>query len=350
MNGIRSNTSPANVDPDSQRGSPGSVAGRIQASASGLIRQAILRPSASSVTRELASSATDAGKGASGSSSANSTQSLVSSTSSHGQSSSFRDYTDSTGKSCRSESFRPQPRHMENPQHGDQFDFKDFMSQDSGSSLAGNPWGPYRGAGHISDKEKFVLQPHLSSANIQARSAIQSSFFEHSLIKGRALAKNDTDGAAVVALLSGPISLVDEEPTNFSAFDSTFTPEDKSQDLQEYTQAAAPLNQVSAMNPLDLLPNFGRIYDDTNTTGSTNLARAVSNLPKGYLHDEIQLQLHGGDLQPWVDMLNRYQDEVWGDMLPLVQEAREEAKAAKEQIPDDQPATRRLRMLLRHLE
>ena len=350
-NSSRPNTSPAGIIPDSQQGSPESgVAARIQASATGLVRQAILRPSASSATEDLASSAADAGKGGSGSSSARPSQFTVSSMSSHEPSPSFRDSTDSAGRSDGSESFRSQPQFMENAQNGDRFDFEDFMSQGSWPSSAGNPLGADRGEDLTSDKEKLVLQPHLSSANIQANSAIQSCLIDHPAPMGRVFANNETDGTAVVALLLDPTFPMDEEPIDVFAFGSESVPKNKTQSVQANIQTAAPLNHVSTITPLDLLPDFRRPENDANATRSADLRTAMLNLPEGYLYDGSQRQLNDGDIQPWLDMLNRYQDEVWGDMLPLVREAREEAKAAKEQIPHDQPATRRLRMLLKHLE
>lgn len=57
-------------------------------------------------------------------------------------------------------------------------------------------------------------------------------------------------------------------------------------------------------------------------------------------------------LQQWEGVLNRYADEVWGDLLPLVQEAKEEVEAIKidHGTGDGSPiALRRLGMILDHL-
>ena len=345
-NSTRRDTSPVNVLPKSHEESPGTIAARIQSSASGLVRQAILRPSASSVTGELASAAADAGKAAPGSSSAGPSQSTIPSVSSLGQSSSFQDSTDPTGSSGDRESFRSQPQYNKNIQYSNEFRFQDFMSQASGSSFAGTPSGLEKRKDLTFGEERLVLQPHLSSANIQARSAIQ----RNPLSKVRGPTNNDADGAAVVALLSEPELFADEAPTNFPAFDPVSITKTNIPNLQPNTEAAAPLSRVSAISPLDLLPDYKGSQEGNNKTTSTKLATTISDPPEGHMYDGSPLQSRDGELQPWLDMLNRYQDEVWGDMLPLVQEAREEAKAAKGRVPDNQPATRRLRMLLQHLK
>lgn len=57
-------------------------------------------------------------------------------------------------------------------------------------------------------------------------------------------------------------------------------------------------------------------------------------------------------LEQWEGVLNRYADEVWGDLLPLVKEARDEVETIKEDhgASDERPvALRRLGMILGHL-
>ncbi len=342
--------SPVDVTPDPQQRSAGSVARRIQASASGLLRQSLLRPSASSVTGTLASSAADANKGGSGSSSAGPSQTTLSSMFLNIQASLDHNSPDSTSKSNKWESFRSHPMYEENDGHIDTFDFGDFLSQEAGLSRPEPPERPYRGEDVVAGKETLVLRSHSSKASVQLCPAHPDSIPCQSVSKATWIPVDNTDGAAVVALLSDPDLFIDEDPINSSTFETENFANVHTKNQKVDARAATPLNQVSAINPLDLLPDFRRPRRGFNTTRSANLSAATANLPEGYMYDKSQLQLHDGDLQPWLDLLNRYQDEVWGDILPLVQEAREEAKAAKEQIPEDQPATRRLRMLLKHLE
>lgn len=53
----------------------------------------------------------------------------------------------------------------------------------------------------------------------------------------------------------------------------------------------------------------------------------------------------------WEGVLTRYSDEVWGSLLPLVQEARQEVEEIREQytIPERPTAVRRLEAILGHL-
>ena len=153
------------------------------------------------------------------------------------------------------------------------------------------------------------------------------------------LAPSSNDGAAVVALLSDPAFNIDEEPTNAWAVSKTDKGKSKlgSQLMeQQLCNSAGPLAPV---NPLDLIPNFDASWNP--------VARASS------LHDgNCSSDPAFGDIQPWTDILNRYHDEVWGDMLPLVKEAREELNSANrssEGALQDRPALRRLEMLLKHL-
>ena len=153
------------------------------------------------------------------------------------------------------------------------------------------------------------------------------------------LAPGSNDGAAVVALLSDPAFNIDEEPTNAWAVLKTDKGKAKlgSQPVEQQLYDSA--DPLAPMNPLDLIPDF-------NT--SWNPVAHASNIHYGNYSSDPAF----GDIQPWTDILNRYHDEVWGDMLPLVKEAREELKSANnspESTLHDRPALRRLGMLLKHL-
>lgn len=342
-------TSQADIAPVAQQGSAGSVVRRIQASASGLVRQSILNPSASSVTGSLASSTSNASKGGSGSSSAGPSQTTLSSIPADRQPSSVHNSTESTRELTEWESFRSQPRREESHDPINRIRFEDFMSLNSELSLSETPQWPEIG-GNVGDiEEQPVLRSHLSGNNVPSSQTLQHNISGHTASKTTGLTGSDTDGAAVVALLSDPNFCMDEDPIGSSIFgmENNFDVQPKIPEVDG--QAATPCNQVSAINPLDLLPDFKGSQNSFSTTQPTKLSAATSSLSESYIYDKSQLRLHHGDLQPWLDMLNKYQDEVWGDMLFLVQEAREEAKAATEYIPEDQPATRRLRMLLKHL-
>jgi hypothetical protein len=58
-------------------------------------------------------------------------------------------------------------------------------------------------------------------------------------------------------------------------------------------------------------------------------------------------------MNQWESVLTRYTDEVWGNLLPLVTEARKEIKASKDKqvgSSNEPPkALRRLQIVLDHL-
>ncbi|KAL6720701.1 hypothetical protein ACLMJK_002626 [Lecanora helva] len=140
------------------------------------------------------------------------------------------------------------------------------------------------------------------------------------------------DGAEVVALLSDPKFSVEDDPAN--TWDGDL---DDSENTNSFL--VSPDNQSdgsttfpahSTTHPLGLMPDFGSHHDGL-----------IGTIPEY------------GEVKPWMDILNRYHDEVWGDLLPLVREAREEvrkATASEEGTSQDRPAVRRLRMLLGQIQ
>ena len=150
---------------------------------------------------------------------------------------------------------------------------------------------------------------------------------------------NSADGEAVVALL---------ERKGFDDDNNdSVVPSDRPAETQEASKTwnRIPFNNPNAETALNarqrpvpsfgLVPNFG---DDQLAADAVNSADMT--------HE---------NLQPWLNMLDRYHDEVWGDLLPVVQQARTEIRAATQRGSRDQralqdlPAVQRLRMLLGHI-
>lgn len=146
------------------------------------------------------------------------------------------------------------------------------------------------------------------------------------------------DGQEVVALLADPTGDEDfdralEEEADF---DWGLSPGQLSQ-LEEITKELFPLqephHEVSIDNPLNLVPNL-----DENSVG--------------------QLMGHGIVLpleqwrEQWQGVLTRYTDEVWGNLLPLVEKARDEVSNVGEVTPKpgESSALRRLESILGHLQ
>lgn len=150
------------------------------------------------------------------------------------------------------------------------------------------------------------------------------------------------DGAAVVALLSDPAFMANEEPS------STLDPENDREEGRHYEQlragkgSARPIDAFHSSGPLGLIPDFAAPWNSSDTS-------SVSQ--RGVHKREHLLGSKVGGIQPWIDIRNRYHDEVWGDVLPFVQEAREEMRAANADQARLQngPAIRRLKMVLQHL-
>ncbi len=106
------------------------------------------------------------------------------------------------------------------------------------------------------------------------------------------------------------------------------------------------VNKDHGTNQYGLIPNFwNSAHDNTKNNMDDNQ------------RNEIQRDISMADeqTQPWLAIINKYQDEVWGDLLPLVYDAREEitkAKKDKDQPPKNSPvgpAVRRLQMVLKHI-
>ncbi|KAI9048061.1 hypothetical protein LZ554_007858 [Drepanopeziza brunnea f. sp. 'monogermtubi'] len=136
------------------------------------------------------------------------------------------------------------------------------------------------------------------------------------------------DGEDVVALLSKP-SAIDTPPgiEEDENYDWGLTPAQISQ-LRERTRDLLPAPEqhgnISENNALNLLPDF----------------QGQEEAREQYLND-------------WSDVLNRYADEVWGGLLPLVKEARrevEELRTDEHGIEESKTkAIRRLNAILGHL-
>ena len=172
------------------------------------------------------------------------------------------------------------------------------------------------------------------------------------------------DGAEVRMLLSDPDFMVDTRPADIMMEDSVeqtatnllgdeYSPDEKrAADRIKESLPPPPVHQrVSPDNPLNLKPEFTQptatnsaFYEDipgmTSTLGSRD---------ESYMYFVTQSEREHW-VSEWDDVLNSYTDEVWGQMLPAVKEARsqlEEVKAGSKRL--DNNAVTRLRMILGHV-
>lgn len=145
------------------------------------------------------------------------------------------------------------------------------------------------------------------------------------------------DGEAVISLLMDSNEHLPE-----SLEDDVLSPEEK-ENLRRalFGQASDPERQnVDWNHVLNFIPDYLRLeepnMDSYMDTGLSDPAEAW----------------HGWVGQ-WEDVLTRYNDEVWGDLGSLVQEARQEvqqlAQAQQDGPVPETPALRRLRAILGHL-
>lgn len=301
------------------------LTGRIGASASGLLQSSFGHSSSGSITDTLASLHAGAGKGGPASSPTNAGES----------SSPSQAFSPSGGDSASrhvsvEESFRSKQASPGISTQNGQVDFDEFTRRSEGLETDSSPSvgesSPSRhGAAHFSMQEEFNRFHAAKDESISKTTIAPSE---------QQLMSND-DGAAVVALLSDPGFSVETEPDDYVAFTASAGREQ----LLETQRTVKSADPRDLMNPLDLIPDFGGSWEPVH----------LSNRFPGHSFLESKY----GDIQPWADILNRYHDEVWGDMLPLVRQAREEVKVAKashEGSLQDRAAIRRLRMLLKHLD
>ena len=282
---------------------------RIKASASGLTRSAIAQPSAAIET--LASLPSGDSKGESSSVSSNAGESTSQRSSSQGLQSSDNEYN-----AKGPDSFRSEQHTYAGCGQNAQSEFDEFMSPSGGIPTEG---GAETGPHNIGIQK---TQGPCNDENLRDRpdpKERDQRLQQHSV---DAYACKDNDGAAVVALLSDPKFFADEEPGNY--WDAL---EDDQCQLSSEFQSG-----------------------DRTKTGQDALQTSLIDLIPDLT--EFDEHFEPSDVSAWHDIINKYHDEVWGDALPLVQEARQEFKEVA--ISNDMnlescPALRRLGMLLQHI-
>ena len=303
---------------------PAILSRRVGASASGLLQSSFGRPSPDTITESLASMNTNTSKGGA-SSSASSDEASSSS-----QAAVIRKNLPEPSSSVVGGSFRSTHDGGVAAAGVSQHAFNEFVANPE----LFEPDNEIKLGSLVPSEEPFDIK---NEGFRNSREGIEPGYGNHGLDALHIASSND--GAAVVALLSSPTFYIEDEPTNdwdIPAIDKgkpNLGSQPKKQQAYDGTDPPAP------SNPLDLMPDFDSSWDP-----------AVP-FPSGFQGTRF-LDPAFGNIQPWIDILNRYHDEVWGDMLPLVREAREEIKTANsspEGVLQDRPALRRLGMLLKHL-
>lgn len=300
---------------------------RIGESTSGLLKESFEQRSLRAVTRVLASLTTDNTKAGSSSSSTGTGESSLAFRSS----SQYEQATSDQG-----ESFRSSVKGGNFGRTHGQVAFNEFLAAPNDlereCEFAQN--GPALNGDQHSDFSLRRAEDNLPQ--VQARETWKMQD------ENRDFADQDSDGAAVVALLSDPAFTVDREPSSALDLENDGEEGRDYEGLQTGKGSAKPADALYPPNPLDLVPDFGARWDSSH----------ASLVTQNNIHERGHfLESRLRDVQPWIDILGRYHHEVWGDILPLPQEAREELRAANESqiCLQDGAAIRRLDMVLQHL-
>lgn len=278
---------------------------RVAASASGLTRSAFASPTRNEMDEHAAATLSNAGKGQSssgirgGSSWAESSKSI--------QSSSHPQASGSSG--VRVEQTEAHVRQSEN-------EFSDFLdsinsftpSQDVGQAPVAEMTDGYESV--WTGKQ---ITPRLRNGGSAARTIME---------------QERQDGQDVLSILSGPI------------LDEQFVPPEEEDENYDWGLSQDQMIELRAMTK-DLFP-----MTDENPHVGVSVENLLNLIP---LSDEY-------DKQQWFDqwdgVLNRYADEVWGGLLPLVKEARKEIEDIRnsEEATKQPKALRRLNAILGHLQ
>ncbi|MCJ1479695.1 hypothetical protein MMC13_008381 [Lambiella insularis] len=300
----------------------GSLLSRIGGSTTALLREAIIQPQPEYVGSTLSAASSGSGKG------------VASSSASHGQ---FRRYEASKRVSFENNNVTPisaEAFRMQSPE------FSDRASS----------------AQHEFDMFSVSSRSALSRPLVRSESCKR----EHSMYQKRQWTSIN-DGAAVVDILSSPNAPIDEElgqgieyaSLNVQAQRSTTNTRDQNLSCQTFSSPLASPNRrtLSSKHLLQLIPKFTCDSQVTNEPNVDTLPKtACSGLEKVFCHEQsVSRQSHY--LDAWLDILTIYQDEVWGDMLPLVRQARQEVKDANiGRGIQHRPAIKRLGMILGHFD
>ena len=315
---------PSGQKPAQESDAVASLPRRIGGSASGLLKESFEQPPTRSVTGVLASFDTKAGSSSSSKGTDESSLAFCSS-------SQYQTITSDQG-----ESFRSIEKGGEFGRTYGQVAFDEFLA--GPNEFEHEPGSVQDRPGLVGDKQRgftmVATEDHLRG--LQGRETRRRQDENQDSVG------HDSDGAAVIALLSDPAFTMDEEPSSALEPETDGAEGRSYERLQTGKGLAESVAILHLSSPLDLIPDFGAPWNPNDAVSKT----------RKRIHERGQLLESGlGEIQPWIDILDRYHGEVWGDMLPLVKEAREELKAAsgRQTMPRDGPAIQRLTMVLQHL-
>ncbi|CAG7924476.1 unnamed protein product [Penicillium olsonii] len=294
-------------NPKAQSSSPAptptpSLANRIQSSATGLAKSTF-KPG-SDLNNTLSSTNSKSGPSAQSSNAGTSIDSLSGPTSSVGpKQESFR----SSNSAIPDEEF--------DFQHAPQLDEEDALHDTKGKGRL-DSWNTNYASSQSQSQSQF--QPHPQN---------QNQNHNHN--------QNPEDGAAVVDLLSAPST--EEDPATIPETDLDPAPLPLSASEREALDSFRLSSHGPRLTSASLVP-------DIDTFLSQGYNESQGQGQGQALRDEVLARLPGaGD---WVGVQERYHEEVWGFLGPVLEAARTEIEQGKS---EEGPAVRRLKMILGHM-
>jgi hypothetical protein len=222
-------------------------------------------------------------------------------------------------------------------------EFKDFAAEDSGENI-------YNGDNAVHDGMEWASE--FRGETPGQKTVRFDSQGPHSLPDYSYVDDGYDDGAEVRHLLSDPnfVAITDvydtNDPTTESAAD-LFHEDFSEREQQAATKMKASLpqapvhNKIQAENHLNLRPNF-----EIDSPGTIiGFARQGDN--EMHFTSSARRELW---LSEWNDVLNGYTDEVWGELLPEVQQAKRQIEDIRTGSGSlDTKAIARLKMILGHV-
>jgi hypothetical protein len=303
----------ATGDEDGDKGQPEeqpSMLSRVAISATGLTRSAFARPTNNELNERAAAALADSGKGQIGQPSSSSGNSAWA------ESSKRQQQNASQANSAGGFRVGHSAEHIRKSEN----EFFSFLN-DIDSFTPSEDTGVHFASGGLEDGVGEAWARSLPASNLPTEKPVYGSVSE----------QQSRDGEDILAILSqkGNMEETFEPPQEDENFDWGLSAEQLSQ-LRTMTRDLFPSAEahgaINPGHPLNLTPNFEGAYGQP-PTGS------------------------GDWREQWDGVLNRYTDEVWGGLLPLVKEARREVKDIRNDPSNiQQPkALRRLGAILGHL-
>ncbi|KAE9372209.1 hypothetical protein N431DRAFT_439315 [Stipitochalara longipes BDJ] len=296
---------PSNEPPNSH-----SLFSRITASAAGLTRSTFTAPTANELSNQTATTLATSGKGQAlnnhngGSSAWAESSKAAASQGEHGQ---------ANGAGSAGLRNRHHDQHIQQSEN----EFSSFLD----------------GIDSFTPSEGFVTSADTGLEDVlgeDGRKRSQASYLHNSKGQQRTVAEQETrDGEDVLALLSSPAGLEDE-------FEDPLEDEDS-----DWGLSSEQLIQIRAMAKEIFPPQ------------EPHIKVAVDhplNLNPSFEGEMIEAREHWRE--QWDGVLTRYTDEVWGGLLPLVKQAKQEMKemGSEGTIKEKPTALRRLEAILGHLK